>query len=843
MALENSETTITSPQSGILSEPEQKSRRKVNAREARKAEQLQRRIERLRNRFLCDVRVTSVSWARNNSIAKEQALRPINILRGVLVPADEEQDFTVQVKMRKKDCEQLLVGHPTGKKTTLSVSETMAYFILPDSDLGIQVGRNAEFPSNPLRLKTADETTQNKDSSDSIDIGYILDDRDNPVEKLRLPKDSLATSVGIFGDIGSGKTTTVLTALYELSEKGIPFLVLCPSKNEEYRHFIRLKPTTRIFTPADETTAPFRFNPHRFSKGVLVNSVISNVKAAYIAALPNIGMIKEYLEAAIDQTFERMGWNRDTNKHGEPLLLSDFLDTLPHIDLHELDYSDRLNQDFKGALNGRFRSLQRGPLSRIFNTLIGITIEELVSHPTIILMEGLSDEEKSLLSALLIVNIAQYFESLKKTTSASKGLKHVIVIEEAHNLLTGSSKSENSDEGHASVQYAINTILRSIREGRSSGLGFKIIDQLPKELADAAVAIPKTVIVHNMSSIQDRDKVCSQINCSESQIRKVGALPVGQAVVKLPDRAEPVRANITPLTKKFPELDDLFITNTELKNHMKRVYEKWPVFKEGVPQTVISSGLDPRVCARILRLANHELFGRAITEAIGVAKNGNSTILALSLIEFAKKGAREISMIPFYCEYLIWILKKRDFLQDTTVLPALYKEMKTQIKRLFEIDWAQLDVSEEQFKQATEIASRYIETALDENEQEIKKEIEDLFRAAINERNRQRDEPSVDIEMKEERIDPEIDAFIQSVVETDQFARFYFDRLRKAANGETVPIVNMMVGFSKRIDTEPSLLQAVARRFLECSREILGAPEDNELWTLIVTQVEEALAV
>jgi hypothetical protein len=290
-ALENSETTITSPQSGILSEPEQKSRRKVDAREARKAEQLQKRIDRLRNRFLCDVRVTSVSWAHNNSIAKEQALRPINILRGVLVPSDEEQDFTVQVKRGKKDCEQLLAGHPTGKKTTLSVSETMAYFVLPDSDLGIQVSRNAEFPSNPLKLKTADETPQNKESSDSIDIGYILDDRDNPVERLRLPKDSLATSMGIFGDIGSGKTTTVLTALYELYEKGIPFLVLCPSKNEEYRHFIRLKPTTRIFTPADETTAPLRFNPHRFSKGVLVNSVISSVKAAYIAALPNIGMV------------------------------------------------------------------------------------------------------------------------------------------------------------------------------------------------------------------------------------------------------------------------------------------------------------------------------------------------------------------------------------------------------------------------------------------------------------------------------------------------------------------------------------------------------------------------
>ena len=56
-----------------------------------------------------------------------------------------------------------------------------------------------------------------------------------------------------------------------------------------------------------------------------------------------------------------------------------------------------MTQDFYGALNGRLDTLMDGPLNRVFTTLTGMTIAELVSAPTIILMDGLSDEEKALL--------------------------------------------------------------------------------------------------------------------------------------------------------------------------------------------------------------------------------------------------------------------------------------------------------------------------------------------------------------------------------------------------------------------------------------------------------------
>ena len=851
-ALENAETTVTLPQSGLFSGKEQASRRKVNVRLVRKAEQLRKQLDRVRNRHLCDVCVTSICWGITKSAVRAEALRPLNILQGSMVPADEEEDFRVKASSSRKDFERLLGGLPAGKKTTLSIPEALTYLILPDSDLGIQVGERSEFHSNPQRLRPQDAISHESIPADGLTVGHILDDRDSPVEVLCLPWESLAMSVGVFGDIGSGKTTTLVTALHEISEHHVPFLAMCPTKNEEYRRYIRLHPDTRVFTPGDETTAPLRYNPHQSSEGVLVNSIVSNVMAAYIAAFPSLGMVKNYLEAAIQKTYERLGWDRDANTRGEPLLLSDFLETLPTLEVNEIDYSEDMNQDFRGALKGRFRSLQTGPLSRVFNTLTGMTVEELVSKPTIILMDGLSSEEKALLSAFLIINVAQYFESLKKRPSYRSGLKFMVVIEEAHNLLGGASRVQDMDEGHAAVQHAINTILTAMREGRSSGVGFVIIDQLPKELPDAAVAIPRTTIVHNMSSIRDREKVCDQINCSEAQKRKVGALPIGQAVVKLPDRAEPVRVNITPLYKEFPELHDVFVTNVDLKAHMERVYQKYPHFREGVSIAEIETGLDPRRCARVLRLVNNGLSRKAITAAIDKAKAGDFLLLSLTVSEFGKRGARDPGETPLYCQYFTWLLETAGALPSRESLEGLEEAVISQVQRRFGRDWAPLVASDEQLRTITARAISYLKTALNTDPKEVKSDVRDIFVTVIEERNRQMEEQSRDVKMTEKEemeedvtvddaLDPTVEVFVKQVVETDVFAKMYFERLLKAANGDLAPLVNMIAHFVRRTGVPDGLLQALARRYLEISRATLGAPEDVELWRLIVAEVDRAL--
>ncbi len=853
-AIEDSESTVTIPQSGILSGREQESKRRVNIRAARKAEQLKKKLERLRNRYLCDVRVTSISWASSKNVAKQNASQPLDILRGIIVPADETQDFSTKVKGSKKDFERLLSGLPAGKKTTLTPSEALTYFIIPDSDLGIPVAEPTEFHTNPLHLKRSEQSQQGEDILGSLEIGSILDVKDNPVRILRFLKEILTKQGGIFGDTGSGKTTTVTRILYELNKEQIPFLVFLPSKNEDYRALVRIMPKIRVFTPADETVAALRINPHISSEGVNVNKILSDTKAAYLAALPNIGMTKNYLGATFSLTYERLGWNKDTNEHGLPVLLSDFKETLPIVDTTRLLYSDTMKQDFYGALNGRLDSLMDGPLNRVFTTLTGMTIAELVSAPTIILMDGLSDEEKALLNALLLVNIAHYLESLKNKSSARKGLNYVIVMEEAHNLLTGSSEGESTEDGHAARQHAINTLLRIMREGRSSGLGVLVVDQLPDMLAPTAVKIPKTMIVHNLSSISARNLVCDQINCTESQKRQVGALAVGHAIVKLPDLAEPMRVAIAPLTKEFPQLDGLFVSDQELKAHMNSVYEKNPHFREGISASTINIGLDPRCIRRLLKFAERDFFRKAFSKAIEKPVSEKSFLLVPVIIELAKNISRNHAQVPLYCQYIVWFLHKIGLVKKGELPVSFFTKMKEQIRVQFDIDWIMNEELSHDMEQVTKEAEEYLRmTPFDKGEgQRGKNELLEVFQTALKEWERIRTKSSpppcvikkIEVTQIEDipTLDPEIDTFIQTIVETDQFSKLYFERLQIATNGDIIPIVNMMVGFTKRMEISSELVQSVATRFLEYSRKTLGAPEDGELWNLIETKVGEAIS-
>ena len=132
-----------------------------------------------------------------------------------------------------------------------------------------------------------------------------------------------------------------------------------------------------IFTPGDETVTPVRFSFTDYGKGVHVSSIINDTKAAFVAMMPTHGMIKEYLEALIELTFERLGWNRDTNTRGIPILLSDFLETLPQME-EDIQYSTRGNEDFRGALFGRLRTICKGALSRVFGTTSGISIQAML---------------------------------------------------------------------------------------------------------------------------------------------------------------------------------------------------------------------------------------------------------------------------------------------------------------------------------------------------------------------------------------------------------------------------------------------------------------------------------
>ena len=90
-------------------------------------------------------------------------------------------------------------------------------------------------------------------------------------------------------------------------------------------------------------------------------------------------------------------------------------------------------------------------------------------------------------------------------------------------------------------------------------------------------------------------------------------------------------------------------------------------------------------------------------------------------------------------------------------------------------------------------------------------------------------------------IDSTVEHFIRTIVNTHEFAKMFFERLRKAAKGEIKPLTNLILGLVKKFNPEEVDLWELAQKILAIAREELKAPEDNELWNQILDSVKVEL--
>ena len=85
-------------------------------------------------------------------------------------------------------------------------------------------------------------------------------------------------------------------------------------------------------------------------------------------------------------------------------------------------------------------------------------------------------------------------------------LKHVTVLEEAHNILKRTS-TEQSSEGANLIGKSVEMLANSIAEMRTYGEGFIIADQSPNMLDMSAIRNTNTKIVLRLPDYNDRELV------------------------------------------------------------------------------------------------------------------------------------------------------------------------------------------------------------------------------------------------------------------------------------------------------------------------------------------------
>ena len=405
-----------------------------------------------------------------------------------------------------------------------SVEEISTFFRLP-----IPVKDN--FPGFYLDTGLG-EKVEKRSSRSVIQLGNYLDEQSPKPTPAVFDSQQLAKHGLIVGVPGSGKTTAMFNILYQLwnvpTEQKIPFIVLEPAKTE-YRA-LKLLPALKddllVFTLGDESVSPFRFNPMEVLPGIKIENHISRLQACFVGAFNLFDPLPIFLEQAIRRTYLEKGWYDDSCGGEEGLetpTLTDLCRNAEYIVEHS-GFDVKMKSDFKASLLERLNSLRRGSKGRMLDTPHTIPMDELMGRPVILELDSLNGDEKSLLMMFLLSYVYEYCKVARKSGSS---LKHMLLVEEAHNLIPANKGSSDSraDPSEKTIELFVNMLA----EMRALGQGILIADQLPTAIAPQAVKQTNVKILMRVTAKDDREEIGNTMDLNEEQMHQVVNFKTGHA--------------------------------------------------------------------------------------------------------------------------------------------------------------------------------------------------------------------------------------------------------------------------------------------------------------------------
>ena len=391
----------------------------------------------------------------------------------------------------------------------------------------------------------------------------------------------LTKHVLVVGTTGSGKTTTCLHLLAELTAHQIPFLVIEPvnAEHNDYRALLRLPllaEQLQVFTLGDEATAPFRLNPFEIQPGITVNGHISALLTAFKAAIPMWEPLPRLFLKALNRAYYRLGWTafrKPTGSSADPRFptMRDFYYTLSQVVDDEIEHEGEVKGNIRGASKLRIEALLEGSCGRILSAPRSLPIADWMNRPTVLELRHIGDDEdKALMIAFILLAVNEHLE--KGRSRAGRGLlQHVILIEEAHRLLENVSPESSPDQANTKGQSA-QAFARALAENRKYGEGIIISEQLPTKLVPDVIGNTALKIMHRLTSADDRDTMGKSMRFDKFQQDHVVTLRMGEAAVYGLDVEEP--ALIRPPNfweiweNKGYGVSSQSVTDGELEHHM-----------------------------------------------------------------------------------------------------------------------------------------------------------------------------------------------------------------------------------------------------------------------------------
>jgi|GEM_PF-2455586 len=515
---------------------------------------------------------TPARWSERMLIAQRELMREQLAGAGVAIPADSTVlDFLMRSPhlFTIEEAGQLL-RLPVADEEGLPgfTTEPVPPFVVPSlAFLPVAAGNGAPAPAPAGRFRVGMVRKPGSALEETGD-GFTRYDW-HAIDLADLTKHAL-----IVGSTGSGKTMTTLFVARELTRLAVPVMVIEPVKTEYYRRLRKKIPglrRLRLEANADGKAARdfLAFDPLRVPTGISVMRHASYLKSCFEAAFPMSPVLSLVLENALVEyytgrdkgacgyaKFARggpgLGRVEDNKVYPSFATFRDFV-LGPFLDKA---FSARSAQadEFRDIFRRRFVNLGESILGTSFRIADATYIssarsnggiprerdydlfaEGFLDRPVVIELDGIPDaDQKALAMAFLMTYLferrqAEDLLARERDSELPGGLRHFLIVEEAHRLLAAGASAGGRGEdtvGQSSQQKAVGLFIDMLAEIRAFGQGLAIVEQIPTKIVSEAVKNTNLKIMLRLTAADDRDYLGSAMNFTEAQKRFVTSLKV-----------------------------------------------------------------------------------------------------------------------------------------------------------------------------------------------------------------------------------------------------------------------------------------------------------------------------
>lgn len=381
-----------------------------------------------------------------------------------------------------------------------------------------------------------------REVSGDLVLGTILDAGRLTGNTYSLPADELNRHALVVGLTGSGKTNTLKRLIYSLAtDRGLPFMVIEPAKKEYWELYRMGFDDLQIYSvgSTEANAHTLCINPferasvmgadgrrHSVSIQTHIDFVYAAFKASFIMYTP----MPYVLERSIYEIYEDCGWDiqADVNRKGAEVYptIEDLYFKIPDV-VDAMGYDQKMRRDLIGSLQARINSLRIGSKGATLNIERSFPFDRLLQGRVVVELEDIGDDDaKAFIISLLLVNL---LEVRRQQTDCQLGIRHLMLIEEAHRLLKNvqGGTGENADPRAAAVEFFCNLLA----ELRSKGQGFVVADQIPSKLAPDLVKNTNLKIAHRIVAADERELMGGAMHMRDEQVEALASLRQGVAAM------------------------------------------------------------------------------------------------------------------------------------------------------------------------------------------------------------------------------------------------------------------------------------------------------------------------